>query len=74
MHDNLKTGYLCSDVGIPVLGFMGCSVHVREMVNALTGLGSDISIFAPSRGKENQFPHKIVDTKRFKKKWMGASL
>ena len=74
MHDNLKTSYLCSDVGIPVLGFMGCSVHVREMVNALAGLGSDISIFAPSRGKGNQFPHKIVDTKRFKKKWMGANL
>jgi len=74
MHDNLKIGYLCSDVGIPVLGFMGCSVHVREMVNALAGLGSDISIFAPSKGEGNQFPHKIVDIKRFKKKWIGRDL
>ena len=74
MHDNLKIGYLCSDVGIPVLGFMGCSVHVREMVNALAGLGSNISVFAPSKGKGNQFPHKIVDSKRFKKKWIGRDL
>ena len=74
MHDNLKIGYLCSDVGIPVLGFMGCSVHVREMVNALAGLVSEISIFAPSKGEGNEFPHKIVDSKRFKKKWMGRDL
>ena len=74
MHDNLKIGYLCSDVGIPVLGFMGCSVHVREMVNALAGLGSNISVFAPSKGKGNQFPHKIIDSKRFKKKWIGRDL
>ena len=61
MHDNLKTGYLCSDVGIPVLGFMGCSVHVREMVNALAGLGSDISIFSShfQRAKEINFLIKL---------------
>ena len=74
MHDNLKISYLCSDVGIPVLGFMGCSVHVREMVNALAGLVSDISVFAPSKGEGNQFPHEIVDIKRFKKKWIGRDL
>ena len=51
MHDNLKTGYLCSDVGIPVLGFMGCSVHVREMVNALAGLGVRYFYFRPFKGQ-----------------------
>ena len=58
MPDNVKIAYLCSDVGIPVLGFKGCSVHVREMASALADLGADISIYALSKGEGNKFPRR----------------
>jgi glycosyltransferase involved in cell wall biosynthesis len=74
MPDNLKIAYLCSDVGIPVLGFMGCSVHVREMANALAALGQEIIVYAPLKGEGNEFSHKIVGAKRFKKKWIPRDL
>ena len=74
MPDNIKIAYLCSDVGIPVLGFMGCSVHVREMAGALADLCQGITVYAPLKGEGNQFPHKIVEVKRFKKKWIPRDL
>jgi glycosyltransferase involved in cell wall biosynthesis len=74
MPENIKIAYLCSDVGIPVLGFMGCSVHVREMASALAALGQEIIVYAPFKGEGNQFPHKIVEVKRLKKKWIPRDL
>ena len=74
MSDNIKIAYLCSDVGIPVLGFGGCSVHVREMASALAALGQEIIIYAPLKGEGNEFSHKIVGAKRFKKKWIPRDL
>ena len=74
MPDNLNIAYLCSDVGVPVLGFKGCSVHVREMASALAGLGADVSIYALSKGEGNKIPQKITDVKHFKKKWIGRDL
>ena len=74
MPDNIKIAYLCSDVGIPVLGFRGCSVHVREMASALAAFDQGITVYAPLKGKGNQFPHNIVEVKRFKKKWIPRDL
>lgn len=71
MADNITIAYLCSDVGVPVLGFKGCSVHVREMCSAIASLGADVSIYALSRGEGNLYPHMITEVNHFKKKWIG---
>src|SRR5262245_16926507 len=38
----MKILYLCADLGIPVLGRKGASVHVRAMVNAFTEAGHSV--------------------------------
>ena len=35
MTSDITIAYLCSDVGVQVIGFRGCSVHVRDMCSAL---------------------------------------
>src|SRR5688500_2145768 len=47
----MKIGYICSDYDVPVLGHEGCSIHVREMVQALTRAGHDVFIICSSRGE-----------------------
>lgn len=46
----MRIAYITADRGIPVFGTKGASVHVREMVNALGGLGQNVTIFAAARG------------------------
>jgi glycosyltransferase involved in cell wall biosynthesis len=43
----MKILYLCSDLGIPVLGRKGASVHVREVVRALTQAGHTPIVVSP---------------------------
>lgn len=43
----MKIAYICADFGIPVFGFKGASVHVREMVTTLQALGHEVTIFSP---------------------------
>jgi len=62
----MKIAYLCSHVSIPVLGFKGYSVHVREMCSVLTILGADVSIFALSRGRGNQYPDRTTQGNRLR--------
>ncbi len=38
---------LCPDLGIPVLGQKGASVHVRALADALSGLGHQVLLAAP---------------------------
>ena len=64
--ENIKIAYLCSHVSIPVLGFKGYSVHVREMCSALTILGADVSIFALSKVRGNQYPDVTTEGNRFR--------
>jgi len=40
----VKIAYICADLGIPVLGHKGASVHVREFTNALVELGHDVHL------------------------------
>ena len=70
----MKIAYLCSDVGVPVLGFKGCSVHVREMASALADLGADVSVYALLKGQGNQYPNVIKEVSPFEKKWIGRDL
>ncbi|MBW2194212.1 MAG: glycosyltransferase family 4 protein [Deltaproteobacteria bacterium] len=71
MTDDMTIAYLCPDVGVPVLGFKGCSVHVREMCSALASLGADVSIYALLKGQGNWCSHMITEVQPFKAKWMG---
>ena len=41
----MKILYLCPDLGIPVLGHKGASVHVRELASALTRAGKCLDVF-----------------------------
>jgi len=49
----MKIAYLCADRGIPVLGDKGASVHVREFVSALVGLGHEVTLLCAERGSGN---------------------
>jgi glycosyltransferase involved in cell wall biosynthesis len=49
----MKIAYLCADRGIPVLGDKGASVHVREFVSALAGLGHEVTLLCAERGSGN---------------------
>jgi glycosyltransferase involved in cell wall biosynthesis len=39
--------YVSTDHGIPILGHKGASVHVRELVTALTGEGAHVTVVSP---------------------------
>lgn len=45
--------YLSSDFGIPVRGFKGASVHIRELTDALTDLGHEVIVLTPNVGEGN---------------------
>lgn len=45
--------YICADFGIPVLGFKGASVHIRELTDALIELGHEVTVITPNAGEGN---------------------
>jgi glycosyltransferase involved in cell wall biosynthesis len=47
----MKVLYLCPDLGIPVLGRKGASVHVRELVGALARAGLRVTLAAQTLTK-----------------------
>lgn len=49
----MKIAYLCADFGIPIRGYKGASVHVREMVAALVAQGHEVRVFSPNPGSGN---------------------
>ncbi len=44
----MRIAYLCTDFGVPVFGFKGASIHVREMVEAFRRDGHTVRIFSPA--------------------------
>ena len=40
----MRIAYLCSDLGVPVCGNKGASVHVRELTRALQQLGHEVLV------------------------------
>jgi len=42
----MRVAYVCADPGVPVFGRKGCSIHVQEVVRAMTRLGCDVDLFA----------------------------
>jgi glycosyltransferase involved in cell wall biosynthesis len=49
----MRVAYVCADFGIPVCGYKGASVHVREMVAALRAQGHEVLVVAPNLGEGN---------------------
>jgi glycosyltransferase involved in cell wall biosynthesis len=41
----MRLAYVCADLGIPVFGSKGCSIHVQEGVRALTAEGVQVELF-----------------------------
>jgi len=41
-----KVAYVCADPGVPVFGRKGSSIHVQEVVRALTRCGARVELFA----------------------------
>ena len=48
----MKILYLCSDLGIPVLGRKGAAVHMRVMSEALQRAGHSVVLAAPALNKD----------------------
>lgn len=43
----MRIAYICADLGIPVFGCKGCSIHVQEVVRTLGQLGVEVELFTP---------------------------
>lgn len=52
--------YICADWGIPIQGFKGGSVHVREFVNMLHRLGHEVTLAFAARGSGNPSPNATL--------------
>ena len=44
----MNIAYITADFGVPVFGFKGASIHVREMVRALQTAGHSVRVYSPS--------------------------
>jgi glycosyltransferase involved in cell wall biosynthesis len=55
----VKIAYLSADFGVPIFGYKGASVHVREMVTALSQAGHAVTIISPAI--EHPLPIPNVD-------------
>jgi len=42
----MRIAYICADRGIPVFGQKGCSIHIQEVIRALTAQGAYVDLFA----------------------------
>jgi glycosyltransferase involved in cell wall biosynthesis len=43
----MNIAYICADFGVPIFGYKGASIHVREMVAALCKAGHLASVISP---------------------------
>ncbi|HLJ67321.1 MAG TPA: glycosyltransferase family 4 protein [Chloroflexota bacterium] len=59
----MKIAYLCADFGIPIRGHKGASVHVREMVRALTAEGHDVRTLTANGDGDNEVaaPVQVIE-------------
>lgn len=55
----MRIAYLCADFGIPIRGYKGASVHVRQMAAALDTLGHEVRIFSPNLDGENEVAARL---------------
>jgi glycosyltransferase involved in cell wall biosynthesis len=43
----MRIAYVSADLGVPVFGRKGCSIHVQEVIGALLCGGAQVSLFTP---------------------------
>lgn len=61
----MRIAYVCADLGIPVFGQKGCSIHVQEVIRALLHQGATVELFAvrcegtPPAGLEDVIVHPL---------------
>lgn len=48
----MKIAYVCADLGVPVFGQKGCSIHVQEVVRAFLQHGAEVTLITPRLGGE----------------------
>jgi len=48
----MKIAYICADLGVPVFGYKGCSIHVQEVIRAFLKQGMEVTLFTPRLGGE----------------------
>lgn len=58
----MKIAYLCADVGVPLDGSKGASVHLREMIHAWVKLGHEVVLFTPNTPPGDGFADVAVVT------------
>ena len=46
----MRVAYVCADAGVAVFGHKGSSIHVQEVIAALTRRGADVEVFATRLG------------------------
>jgi glycosyltransferase involved in cell wall biosynthesis len=57
----MKICYICTDTDIPILGAEGCSIHIRDLTDALVELGHDVTIMSTNVGDDDGvWPHADV--------------
>src|SRR5206468_4494197 len=44
----MRVAYICADLGVPIFGTKGCSVHAQEVLRALWACGAEMELFAAS--------------------------
>src|SRR5215213_6327402 len=42
----MRIAYVCADQGVPIFGNKGCSIHVREVIQAMLHRGFQVDLFA----------------------------
>jgi glycosyltransferase involved in cell wall biosynthesis len=60
----VRIAYVSADIGIPVYGSKGASIHICEMVRAMTRLDHSVTVFTARRGAaESPLPAEVVKVK-----------
>ena len=63
----MRIAYVCADPGVPVFGCKGSSIHVQEVVSALTRIGATVKLLASTIGGETPMGLEHVEVHKLPK-------
>src|SRR5260370_30647338 len=43
-----RVAYISADLGVPIFGRKGCSIHAQEVIRALVRCGAEVDLFTTS--------------------------
>lgn len=61
----MRVAYVCADLGVPVFGAKGCSIHVQEIVRSFLKRGDQVELFVARVGGVVQPPLPNVLSSNF---------